>query len=179
MELYLIIVSIIVASMNFFMKVSGETQLAHKVCFVLCLYIIISPIISQLKSRRHKKTFGVWIAMLFSIAGFIGIAASLFVSIEQIYTMICWGLLLGALALQNCSIFYHSSKYSIRINPDMYKVGLYVLLAGLLTEFAVIYPLKIDLYLYSSIGIAAHAISVIGCLIMRASAGSLPKSNIT
>jgi hypothetical protein len=164
------------------MQITVATNLEHRLMYVLCLLLLIFPVVSQLSSRRIKKTFLIRLIILAGIAGFTGISASLFTSVPVLYTTISWGLFLASLAVRNCSIFFHSLqilKYgSIVVNPDRYKLGLFAVFMGTILELAMIYSLKDDLYLYSAIGIIGHAVTLMGCFVMRISA-SLPKSNIS
>jgi hypothetical protein len=143
--------------------------------------LLIYPVVTQLSSRRIKKTILIWLIVLVGIAGFTGISASLFIPVSEQCLVINWGLFLASLALQNCNIFYHSFlflKYnSGRIQSRTYKFGLIAIMTGLIVSFAAIYPLKYDLYIYSAIGIIGHIIALLGCLIMRKSS-SRPQSNI-
>jgi hypothetical protein len=151
--------------------------------YVLCLWFLIYPVISQLSVRRIRKTLLILAIVLIGIAGYIGVSASLFTSIPIFYTTICWGLFLASLAFQNCSIFFHClmllKEGDTVVNPDRYKLGLFALLIGTILEFVAIYSLKDDMYLYSTIGIIGHAVTLAGCFVMRISTGALPRSNIT
>ena len=181
MELYYLLVSVLLVLVNFFKKVTIESKFEHRMMYVLCLMLLIYPIVTQLTNRRIKKTLFILLIILFGITGFAGISASLFMTVPIQYTIISWGLFLASLAFQNCSIFFHSylaMKYSSNLTqPDTYKIGLAAVLTGLLTEFAVIYLLENNLYIYSAIGIIGHIFTLLGCLLMRISV-NVPKSNV-
>ena len=181
MALYCIISSVIILSINFFYKVTIDSAFEIRVIYVLCLIILITPIITQLSNRRIQKTLLILLIILSTIVGFTGISVSLFISVPIHYFAISWGLFLSALALQNCSIFYHSFRFfkfnSNIVKPDTYKLGLIILLIGLIAEFAVIYPLKYDIYIYSAIGMIGQVIAILGCLTMG-SVSTIPKSNV-
>ena len=191
MELYFLLPCLFVIYINFVEKITVASQLEHRIAFILCLFLIMFPIVSQLFRWRIKKSPLIMFIICTGVGGFALISLPLFgldltdlaITNDIIisYTVLGWVLFIASLTIQDCSILYHCFKYSLgnRSVQNAYKKGLIVILIGLITEaFAIFLLFYYDMFITSGVGVIGHAITILGCLMLRKSANPLPRSNM-
>ena len=181
MEITVILQSVLLVVGNLVLKVSVVSRLEWRIAYVLCLFLLVYPILSQLQSRRIKKTFIVVVAVIAAATSLIGLAAVLFFELSDLIVFVSWTLFFLSLVIQNIIIYGHCKKVRNISNIQKYRIGLRLLAFEILAEFAVIAQLAYWLVtqesmswlsLLSSIGIICHAVGVFGVLLMRVSSVS-------
>jgi len=178
MELFYFLTSVCLIIGNLVMKVSPDSKVEHKVAYILCLYLIIFPIVSQLWHRRIRKTPVVWLAILLAIASFVCLSASFFFPwvLQLPEFSLIWATFFFALFVQSIIILVSClHTRTSATNRFRYDMGLWLLGIGLLIKLGVIvglivlvYLMKIglDVSILSSVGIGGYAIGLIGVRVM-------------
>jgi hypothetical protein len=175
MELYVIVEAVLLAVGNLAMKISINSPMQLRIVYVLCLYLLIFPIISQLWHRRIKKTIIILFTVFITAMSFIGICLSFFISIPTLYLTCLWALFFFARFIQDTSICYHCSQMKISCKPSGFRTGMYLMIFSLLVEVAVVAAiifialniLTVRLPVITSIGLIGYAFGVLGVLILR------------
>lgn len=181
MELYVILESVLLVIGNLVLKVSVASRLEWRIAYILCIFLLVYPILSQLRFRRIKKTLPVLLAAIAAAGSLVGIAVAIFVGVPDLYVFIFWALFFLSHAIQNISIFRHCKRIKNIRNTRKYRIGLALLAFEILADVAVIAQLAYWtvmqesmqwLPLLSSVGIICHAVGVFGVLLMRVSSVS-------